>query len=405
MDAHGVLRRGACICAVCCMVLQAVGPVFYKMVVVAAILAYMCLFTMLWFVVTEKIIARTGAARNFTVRLWVWTCTSWFYFFVIHTYCLAPFNRCEGYIMVSPLIPLVVRPYFLQLLPVVGEHVLLFLLCCVYAAGAFLMHRKTKKAVVVLMIIVLPWVLCAVLKPARSALPAWLSKVSSVPMMVSCAQGDFLVQCVGHRMHAQLCKNSQIELLIFPESAVNTALDGDTFFSDLYAHYLPQSVHCMGGTFMWREGGQQYHNIFLWAHAGGVRQQYAKRHAMMLIEALPTWCNFSAIAQLYCTCERPAITPSKNKRPLLQVPFLDGTILTCTPYICSELFFNEFPDDGYVDVVIIALVNDLWAPIAFTRRCMVQTAAYKAIAWQRPILYVSYHYCAYIDAQGNILFM
>jgi hypothetical protein len=79
--------------------------------------------------------------------------------------------------------------------------------------------------------------------------------------------------------------------------------------------------------------------------------------------------------------------------------------VTCVPYICSELFFNEYPDDIYKNISVVALVNDT----AFLRRyasyiseLLFLVARMKAIAWQRDIVYVSYSRSFFIDRSGMI---
>lgn len=70
------------------------------------------------------------------------------------------------------------------------------------------------------------------------------------------------------------------------------------------------------------------------------------------------------------------------------------------PYICSELFFNYYPDDVYRDMPIVAVCNDrLLAP--YVARLMFLGAVCQAIAWQRAIVYVSFLYQALILSNGK----
>jgi apolipoprotein N-acyltransferase len=94
----------------------------------------------------------------------------------------------------------------------------------------------------------------------------------------------------------------------------------------------------------------------------------------------------------------PEIKQSPNERPLL--PLSDD--ISIVPYICSELFFNEYPDDIHGTMPIILISNDSWASISYVRHLMYLTVRFRAIQWQRDVLYVSYHYALLCDKKGRI---
>jgi hypothetical protein len=89
----------------------------------------------------------------------------------------------------------------------------------------------------------------------------------------------------------------------------------------------------------------------------------------------------------------PEIVPSLNERPLMQIG--DTHVI---PYICSELFVNRLPDDDYPNFLIVALINDRWAP-PYLQELIYLGAVIQAHAWQREIVYVSYTRCSYISYQ------
>jgi hypothetical protein len=82
----------------------------------------------------------------------------------------------------------------------------------------------------------------------------------------------------------------------------------------------------------------------------------------------------------------------------VQLALLENVIFI--PYICSELFFNELPDDCCKNDPIIAVINDLLFP-TYMQKLLVLLARFKAIQWQRDIVYVSYTQSLFIDQWGR----
>ena len=117
---------------------------------------------------------------------------------------------------------------------------------------------------------------------------------------------------------------------------------------------------------------------------------------MLLTEKLPSWCNISLLYDLYFK-HFNEIMPSLNERPLLKI----DDHVAFVPYICSELFFANKPTDLYPTVPIYALCNDRWT-VGYVQKLMLRVAQYKAIEWQRPIIYVSFYYRSFINQFGQV---
>ena len=87
-----------------------------------------------------------------------------------------------------------------------------------------------------------------------------------------------------------------------------------------------------------------------------------------------------------------------------QIITIEGVTLF-VPYICSELFFNEYPDDNYHDTPILVLVNDsVFLQHACSRYIcneLQMLARFKAVQWQREIVYVSYSQSFYCGKDGK----
>ena len=107
---------------------------------------------------------------------------------------------------------------------------------------------------------------------------------------------------------------------------------------------------------------------------------------MLLTEGVAGWYDSPFIRSLY-HCLTPPVTASTNERR--SFPIFENVHLV--PYICSELFFNDKPDDTLSDVTVVALCNDNWAKVSYVRRLMFLAARFKALDWQRDILFIGYY--------------
>ena len=105
------------------------------------------------------------------------------------------------------------------------------------------------------------------------------------------------------------------------------------------------------------------------------------------------------ILQVYFSQAVP-ITVSVDNRKELHL--LEDIVFV--PYICSELFCNESPDDIYQEAPIIVVVNDSMFTShtcsLYIQQLLVLLARHKAIQWQRDIVYVSYRQSFFIDRHG-----
>jgi len=116
---------------------------------------------------------------------------------------------------------------------------------------------------------------------------------------------------------------------------------------------------------------------------------------MLLSERLPDWLDVDWIRTRYFK-NTPPVHAATNTRPLLKL----SDRIAFVPYICSELFFNEYPDDHYPTHPILAVCNDHWAPLNHTKYQLYLAARFKAIEWQRPIIYISYQYATCFMKNG-----
>lgn len=227
--------------------------------------------------------------------------------------------------------------------------------------------------------------------------PAWLDKIMVLPASFS-AMNSALTQAQVAQNHFQQIAYTypEIEIIILPESAYyGHQLTAQPELCDLWsAYHLGKPMHIILGSFRW--DGPHYRNSFHWIHDGKIQNLFDKRHAMALIERVPSWFNGPTIHELFFK-NFPEITASPNLRPRLA--FTD--IITFTPYICSELFFREYQDDAHSTTPILSITNDSWCINLYIADLMYLAARMKAIQWGRDVLYVSFKYAVYFDKWGN----
>jgi len=149
----------------------------------------------------------------------------------------------------------------------------------------------------------------------------------------------------------------------------------------------------LAGAFRWE--GDHFYNSVHWIYDGKLQNCFDKRHAMALTERLPSLFQFSFLKQSFFA-KQPQVTPATKHKEIMHI----DTEWSLVPYICSELFFNNYPDDNFGKAPIVAVCNDrLLAP--YVAHLMFLAARCKATQWQRVIVYVSFLYQQVLMPSGH----
>ena len=185
-------------------------------------------------------------------------------------------------------------------------------------------------------------------------------------------------------------------VVVMPESSVYSPYVFSTpaIAAMFSAEHIGRPIDLIAGSF-YRDGGK-YRNACYWLRDGVLRERFDKRHAMPLTERVPSCFNFGFVRDMYFS-SMPQIDISDNKRPCMRLP---GE-LKLVPYICSELFFNEWPDSDNSNDPIVFISNDSWCPARYIRHLMYLMARFRAIQWQRDVLFVSFNYAAWLGRWGG----
>ena len=382
------------------IILIAKGSYFYRIIPSLFIILYESLFTAIIFWLANKITICSYLESKLFYKLLVWVAALWLFIHWVDWYCLWIFDKCEGCFFMHPLLPLVVRPQLLRLLPVIGKGLLSLLLLMVPACATIALKTRKQYAVILTMLFSFPWLISWLLPVTQSQPPTWVTKIAVLstmfPRSVSLTGA---VNAAGDQFKNILQQYPHVEFIVMPESSFycsNLTMTGLTTLWDEW--HVGRSVDIVVGAFRWKKG--KYYNSLHWIRNGIIQTCFDKRHAMILIERMPSWFDFWFIHDLYFKTV-PEISPAQDKR--LQLSIMKETAFV--PYICSELFFNEHPDDEYPDIPILAICNDIWFhPLyyfSYVQTLMYLVAKFKAIQWQRNIVYVAFSQAVFLDKYGN----
>ncbi len=379
------------------IILMAEGPYIYRLIPALFIIIYEALYSGLVFWLLSLIIRFTRPSFLCTLGLWV--VGMWLYFYWMDQYCLWLFGICEGYFFMHPLLPLATHACLLALLPALGKVLLTLILCSTSAllTLCFFFISLVQRGIL-LVCALAPWVFsCSTPHATASTAPAWLSRIAYLPGRFYYPSDLTPMGCIIAQYSAALIKKyPALDVILLPEGSISPCnlieVPELAAFWDNKSLGKPISL-IIGGT---RWDGTLRFNTLYWVYNGAIKTWFDKRHGMLLTERLaPAWdCTF--FRTLYFQDSAP-LTLSTQSRPSWEIL----PDLFVVPYICSEIFFNEQQDDTYTNMPILALCNDFWLQLSYVSRLMYLVARFKALQWQRPIIYVSFYFGVYIDKYGN----
>lgn len=359
------------------------GPFIARLLPPLLLVGIYALYPAILFGLTQIGLRLVGSSCSLLVRLFVWTLSLWLTFLLLIQAGLWFTGSCEGYPLINPLLPLATQPGVLAyVVPALGTELTLLLLLSFSVPMAYAILAKNKTALLFTGILALPWLLSWAHAQAESQ--AIDAETCTLIKELRVVPGTW----------ASFCKNAQelpkqTHYLLFPESACE-----EPFALGHLCDFAAQHPHCHIITGGFRDDHNTHRNTAFWLHET-IQGFYDKRHAMPLTERIPPVCNFSMLRQAYFHTIAEVV-PAHAPRPCWHL----SDNVAVVPYICSELFFFSNPDDPYHDP-IVALCYDSWPAAAYARQLLLLTARYKAIAWQRDIIYAGYEFQALCTKKGQ----
>lgn len=354
-------------------------------------------YAVIWILLTQ-VLKKYMRIHSVEQTLALWTVSYWIFIMFMEYYSFAPYGRIEGHSFFNPLFVLAHYPRLLTLLIYIGKSILTLLIMSLSGTIAYALIKRSDTSYVLVMLLLAPWIIgLAIPLPALQE-PLWLKQIKYIPAKIS-SHANLTHQASIARNIFQMAVSDypEVKLIILPESSIfcdhlSTAPELCALWSE---QELGKPIHIVLGSFRW--DGPCYRNSFMWFYDGKLQEVFDKRHAMLLTEELPQICRMTLFKKLFFSTY-PGIVPAQNKRPQLEI--LEG--VSFIPYICSELFFNDRPDDTYpTGSTVLAITNDLWCIQNNVSDLMQLAARFRAIQWQRNVVYISFAHGNYFDKYGN----
>lgn len=375
--------------------ITAQGPLALRILVPLLVLFLAVAYGVIWFVSTQWFIHLIGHHY----RLGIWVVTTWLFFLWLEHGCIFMLGAWEGYLLFSPVVPLVQWPALVYFMPTIGPVLfLLFFIVTQAVIAACLAHRLHWMWAFFLLSI---WVSGVVLwyteKRVGYTCPPLTCGTALFRPFDNITRNGRVVRDYSKEL---LKRYPETEIILFPETALRCPLvPGEPDIVALWnSEHLGKPVTFLMGGFRW--DNDIYRNTVYWIHDGKVIDLFDKRHTMALTERAPSEFllgNTPLIKKVYFE-KFPGIVPHKQPRPVWKI----GPDLTIIPYICSELFFNTNPDHTLrAGAIILALCNDNWLVRDYMRYQMFMGARYRAIQWQIPIIYVAHFYQGLYEPWGE----
>lgn len=334
-------------------------------------------------------------------RLFIWIFGIWLLFVFIDVCSFYPlwlFERFEGYFLMLPLLPLAHYAYVLLLLPYVGKFGLLFLFFLPSAFYASWWVTKSTKWIVASLVSCIPWFVSLGMVSAELGKPVWLDEILCLQKKLKNSPNLLTItSSIVQDFREIIVQNPKIKLIIIPESACTLAeLSEEPILTQCWhKNFLGKELHLvMGGC---READEKYYNSVHWFCNEKLCGLADKRHVMLLTERLPEIFEQSSLHEAYLGATR-----SFDVAALPRTKFNIFSDQSFIPYICSELFFTQYPDDEYGHTTILALCGDAWARHSYIGTLMFLMARLRSIEWQRDIVYCSYRHAAFLTSRGTM---
>jgi apolipoprotein N-acyltransferase len=370
---------------------MATGPWYMCIAPGIFFIVYMALYPMVLFGLLKFVVRLIGGSHVTTLALWV--CGLCLMTGIIDRYCFIPLGTSQGYSFMNPLLPLALYPPLLRVVPYVGIELMIGVLLAVAAAVTACMIYRSWMSVWCAALAVLPWVLTLYVPMQQSGSPPWLSRIAVLPIIYSIHGDDHAAaQSVFDDLCTTVREHPLVDIVIMPESALPGPLTSQLCRCRWPDRCAPVQLivgsNCLVDT--------RYSNCALWIAAGGQKGCFIKRRLIPPIEYMPRWCY--GLQSLYVAGSHSLVS-SDNERPC----FTLDEMVTLLPYICSELFLSIAPDDAYTQVPMVVLVNDAWCTADYLVQCLFLCARFKAIAWQRDMIYASYYHAAWLSKTGAVI--
>lgn len=379
------------------------GPWYCKMIMPCAVFFYYLSITSLWLWYMNKVSSvwnvshqceRVDLKAACIVMMWV--LLTLIYIVFITDYSLIICGAKGGYVLFSPLIPLVHAPWVLLPLQWCSERFLLLMMLLLQ--GAFTWCLIQKRFVMLLMIgglVGLGYGFTYAIRMEKSlSLEHDYSRLGVITSQFFDEDVARLLRHVEAHVQDMCNEHPSCNCVLLPESSMYTPDVLPIVNSDAIPYNLARDIVVIAGGF--RTEGTSVFNTIWFISQGKVVDYFDKQYVLPVTEQNMHVMKWLGGGHTFTYATFP-IEPGckKRERPLWEVT--PG--LCVVPYICSELFLARYPRDRHHGAVVLALCNNSWAPLIL-RQMMLRAAMFRALQWQRTIIYVAHSYASVIMKNG-----
>ncbi len=378
-----------------------------------AVVGYFSLLSAAWFWLANLFTSSTKISPTFSFFI-----ATWLFFVFIHHACLLPFCGWEGFLVVSPLVPLAQVPETLWLLPgeikrsliitlAGGGSGLLLLALVGGSAGASVVFNKQSRDPALLdqELGLGDW-------PSTGWALIWYSvfivgffeQPQQVNPSIDLAQVGYIsakpwphcnptevAQNIAERVRALTQKHPEVSLIVMPESTCCFPVNSSPHASEILMQEIGRDHALLFGGH--REIAGELANCLYFCSNLLITECYAKAKLIPFVEYVPSPFNkFGWIKNIFLNGHKEfresGIT---NRYPICTFSWPANGTLQVIPQICWELYVAPKDPGGGVSrfIPILALVNDSWY-LPYMQKLLFLAARFQAIKWQRPMLYVSH---------------
>ena len=325
----------------------------------------------------------------------VWTIAFWLFFLWYTSAMFWPFFRIEGYYLASPLLPLAHYTPLLAVLRVVGSNGMLFLLILWQGMLGLFVTRASLKIFLGFMFLTISWLVATALLQHTEPQPHWLSRIGYIPRSIAQEMSlSHAAKKMSAYMTAVVQADPVIDIIVIPEDGFqSTQLSSDNIKALVMPNIGQRQLLLLVGAY--RNSGNEQFNTLYWLQGGNNHTYFDKRHTMIFTERTPPIFGIPFMQHL--DTDKIPLSAGHNPRPMWHL----APDLLAVPYLCSELFFNNQPDDKYPNAIIFAFCSDKWACASYIKNIMYLVARLRALEWQRDILYLNYGKAAYVTKNGD----
>lgn len=335
-------------------------------------------------------------ALNRLIQLIVWSCAFTLFFIFMSSYCFWIFIRPEGNPVTHPLVPLALHPALLMLVPLLGKQIVVFLLIIWQGILTLMIVQPCVSLAIIWSIITSTW-LASTFFAQQEIPPTWLSRIGYLPRSIeqklSVSYSARMLRCY---ITSILNADPEIDIILVPEDGFQSS---NLNLPQVCTQFDLQNItsnHIQLIIGAYRKEKEFSYNTLYWISDGHLLRYFDKTHTMILTEKTPPIFGFNLFKKL--DQGKIPLSTGTNARPIFDLD-LDIKLI---PYICSEFYLHDEPDDNFTNETILAICSEKWIQLSCIKDRLFLLARLQALAWQRNILYITYHFGVFITKHGNI---